>query len=223
LGSRRIAHTDSLDTAKSISCGTVSEQKASRDVITQLVTRAWDMYLAARGLKSHEMSGGRRAFYFDADSLPNENASFVRADGSKTYRALRGYKTVSKGKQYWHFAVTVRPTLHPEPLLIVTAHVVFSDDNRNAWLSTDRMHRARRSQCKDWWNDTWRDRILATLSWLAEGDSAVTLPVSSSPAGVVEARPIEFVSPVTLHEPSSEPEPDGSGEDDDDDDETDGA
>jgi hypothetical protein len=28
------------------------------------------------------------------------------------------------------------------------------------------MHSARRRQCKSWWNDEWRDRILAAMTWL---------------------------------------------------------
>lgn len=28
------------------------------------------------------------------------------------------------------------------------------------------MHKARRSQCKQWWNDDGRDGILAAMAWL---------------------------------------------------------
>ena len=78
------------------------------------------------------------------------------------------------------------------------------DDGRTIWSSPGAMHRARRSQCKNWWNDDWRDRVLASLAWLAEGGESFGLPLSTGSAtATVAARPLEFLSPVTLLEPSA--------------------
>jgi len=115
-----------------------------------------------------------------------------------------GYKTRKSGtKRHWHFAVSAKPAVHPQPMLQVRAHVLFSDDGRTIWSSADAMHRARRSQCKQWWNDDWRDRILASMAWLVGDGTSLNLPVSAGSATVVvDPRPLEFLSPVTLLEPS---------------------
>ena len=75
---------------------------------------------------------------------------------------------------------------------------------RTIWSSRSAMHRARRSQCKNWWNDDWRDRILASMAWLAQDGDSLGLPLSAgSVAAVVAPRPFEFLSPVTLREPTA--------------------
>ena|SRR2546428_10712277 len=62
------------------------------------------------------------------------------------------------------------------------------------------MHRARRSQCKQWWNDDWRDRLLATMTWLSQGAPIIALPLGTSTFAMVPIRPLAFESPVALNE-----------------------
>jgi hypothetical protein len=111
-----------------------------------------------------------------------------------------GYKTTASGKRHWHFAVSGQPAVHPEPMLMLRSHVMFSDDGVELWESDSRMHKARRSQCKQWWNDDWRDRLLASLSWLANGEGVIKLPVGKSVFAELELYPIEFESPIRLNE-----------------------
>lgn len=65
------------------------------------------------------------------------------------------------------------------------------------------MHRARRSQCKDWWNPQWRDRLLRAMSWLADGDSTLAIPVSSTESVVISTEPMTFKSPVSYNDPET--------------------
>ena len=62
------------------------------------------------------------------------------------------------------------------------------------------MHRARRTQCKNWWNDDWRDRLIASIAWLADSQTSIALPLGNSVHAEVSARPVEFTSPTTLDE-----------------------
>jgi len=65
------------------------------------------------------------------------------------------------------------------------------------------MHQARRSQCKDWWNAQWRDRVLGAVGWLADGAETMTIPVSSGESLSVSAMPLEFMSPVSYDDPGA--------------------
>jgi hypothetical protein len=80
-------------------------------------------------------------------------------------------------------------------------HVIFSDDGKNIWESKDSTQRARRSQCKDWWNAAWRDRTLAVMSWLADADETMRLKVGSELDITVAKSPLTFNSPVFYVEP----------------------
>ncbi len=220
LGTLRIQSTVGVPTQQFLSDEDWKIQRENRDVVTYFVNESWKMGVAKR-LEAYDMSGGRIAFYFDVNKLPDPDVKFVGVAGKTSRRGLMGYKTTTKGKRHWHFAVSARAALHPEPVLMLRSHVLFSDDGEKLWESAALMHRARRSQCKNWWNDDWRDRLLATMTWLGDGELTFALPLGSSVRGSVSIRPLEFASPVTLNEHArDEPEPeeevaDGDEEEDD--------
>jgi len=86
------------------------------------------------------------------------------------------------------------------------------------------------SQCKNWWNDDWRDRILAVMSWLTDENGEIIIPLSSVEAIRVNKLPLLFNSPVFFNDPvkptssetadtAAEPETDDEVEYDDEEDE----
>ena len=234
LGTLKIHQTETFETPLFLS-EEGADRQSRRNIVTELLTDAWDRFAVTRGLKKYEMASGRIAYYFDLDALPSPNVAFVGVDGAKTHRGLMGFSTRKKGdittKRHWHFAVSVKPAVHPQTMFQMRAHVLFSDDGRNIWSSTEpklrdrmlrAMHRARRTQCKSWWNDEWRDRILATMAWLASDAQTLNLMLSESSAvAAVDARPLEFLSPVTLLEPSRGAESEADIFEDDEEDEDD--
>ena len=201
----RIQDVETFDTTSFMSEEN-QRRRDNRNIVVGILTDAWEQFASSRELKSFEMANGRAAFYFDLDVLPGSIVFFTSVDGARKRRSLMGYKTRKSGMlRHWHFALTAKPAVHPQPVLQVRTHVLFSDDGRTIWSSPDARHRARRSQCRQWWNDDWRDRILASMSWLAINGSSLTLPLSvSSAVAVVGLRPVEFLSPVSLREPSAD-------------------
>ena len=199
LAPLRLNRTERLDLAEFLSEDN-PHRRDNRNLVTALLREAWERYAVASGLQRLTMASGRAVFYFRLDALPNPNVRFLSVDGTATYRALMGYRKRQSGhKRHWHFAVSARPAVHPQPMLQIRAHVLFSDDGLTLWSSPSAMHRARRSQCKNWWNDDWRDRILATMTWLARDGRCLVLPLSTGQAAaVVAARPLEFLSPVSV-------------------------
>src|SRR4029077_14746042 len=58
-------------------------------------------------------------------------------------------------------------------------HVVFTEDGE-PYESDRRQHRARRSQCKNWFNNDWLDRIIATLTFLSDEQQMLRVRVASA-------------------------------------------
>lgn len=199
LGTLRVQSTVAIPIAEFMNDADYQQQKENRDFVTYFLNEAWKM-TAAKRLAAYDMSGRRIAFYFDKKSLPEPDVKFISVGGKPTRRGLMGYKTVSKGKRHWHFAVSAKAAVHPSPMMILRSHVLFSDDGEALWTSANGMHRARRGQCKNWWNDDWRDRLLATTAWFSGGEATFSLPLGTSVSGEVSARPLQFASPVTLNE-----------------------
>ena len=194
-----------------------------RQHLTNLLRQAWERLVATRSLPTYSFATGAPAFYFTKGMLPDDRAWYQAYDGARSWRNIIGYKTLkgardnAPGIRYWHFALELRPTSHPEIGYTMRSHVLFSDDGKTIWDSKDRLHRARRSQCKDWWNDRWRDLIAASVSFLAEGREAVRLPVGSEATICVAARPITLLSPLSFDETSLEPPVVDEHDDDDED------
>jgi len=166
--------------------------------LAQLLRIAWDQHLA-KCLPSYEMSTGQLCYYFRNGTVPDDTIDFINADGKKAWRGIVGFKTVGKErKRIWHFGISGKPIIRPETLFFIKAHVLFSDDGINLWTNKGAMGKARRNQCRQWWNDDWRDRLLATMSHIAgEGNEAISFPLGSDVCFSLGKFPLLFESPVT--------------------------
>jgi hypothetical protein len=174
--------------------------------------------MALRDLPQHALANRASCSYFVDGFAPNNTIRFQGVFGKSAERAMIGFKTGRNGKRYWHFAFSCRVICRPMLACVVRAHVVFSDDAKTLWSSASRLHRARRSQCKNWWNPVWRDRILAAVSWLADAEGMIRLPVADGLCVEVCTQPVRFRSPVSYVDPQAEADsalpPEPAGEED---------
>lgn len=148
------------------------------------------------------MANNQRCFYFTGDLVKDDYIDFERLDGQKTWRNVVGFKTLLGGRvRYWHYGITGKPILRPETLFVLKGHVLFSDDRKTLWDSKDATAKARRNQCKNWWNDDWRDRLLATMSHLTGNDATIPIRLASETAFTLSKFPMLFESPVSYLQP----------------------
>jgi hypothetical protein len=197
----------------------------------RLLRLAWEFTLAERKLPIYELANQVKSFYFPKDLLANDKAFYAGVDGNRTYRAMVGYSTrtnpttgVSK-KRFWHFGLEARPMVHPALAFVMKPHVGFTSDGATLWESKKMLASARRSQCKGWWNDKWRDMILAAMTCLADDDGVIRMKLGSDVHLSLASRPISFSSPAAytdpqiLREEELEALPDDYGRDDGEEDE----
>ena len=74
----------------------------------------------------------------------------------------------------WHVCIIAKPRVWPELVYRIHINVVLSTDGRTV-LPGDKTHARRRRLTKSWWNNIWRDRLLAAVNHLADGASGITL------------------------------------------------
>ena len=172
-----------------------------RNIVSQLLNEAWLQMIQSRGLPTHELANRKRCFYFPTGFCEKEKIHFQTLSGDKSYRAISGkYKELG----FWHFGIQTKPLLRVQQAMfgfIVKPHVVFSSDGKNLWTSDKKMHKARRAKCKSWWNSEWRDRILATMSFLADGGETIILPLAPEVYVQVNSRPLPIEVPVSFIDP----------------------
>src|SRR6266542_501370 len=179
------------------------DRPEARNFVSRLLKIAWENLIKERRLPIYELSNAQCA-YFKKGFAKDDKAFFKGVDGRRTFRQLVGYETMTRGKRFWHFGVQAKAFLYPYAAFVIKPHVVFSDDGQNIWDIPERMHTARRSQCKDWYNSEWRDRMLATISWLAEEKETIKLRLALQSTIEVSNYPLMFTSPVSYVEPQKD-------------------
>lgn len=173
----------------------------------QLLRIAWEQMLAERKLPVYQLANNVKCFYFPKNRVPNDKVFFTGVDGEKTYRAMVGFSTRTNPttgvsvKRYWHYAVQARPLVHPMLAYIFKSHVLFTSDGSTIWESKKRLAAARRSQCKSWWNDEWRDGTLAAAVHLCGGADKITVKLGSAASLSILPNPMRFCSPVSYTDP----------------------
>ncbi len=202
-----IDHSQSYDTLNFLD-GTAKcewiKSKERRDLIYKLLRRAWEFLLNFRNLSVHDMANNTSCFYFVKDVVQNDTIRFSGVTGKTNSRAVVGYKTIrnikkEETKRFWHFGFQAKPYIEyiaPTFAYYIKPHVLFSDDGKTIWDNDKRLHMARRGQCKHWWNADWRDRIFASMTWLADEEGNIKIQMSKTFSMCVASRPIEFISPV---------------------------
>lgn len=184
--------------------------KEFKKFISQLLRLSWEKLIMDKGLFFYVMANGVKCVYPTINQLGEGVVFFQGVSGKKASRNLIGYKTikatdsVEEYQRRWHFGISASPLAHPTLALAMKTHVVFTKDGSNVLDNKRLLHRARRSQCKDWWNDDWRDRLLAIMAWLSAGSTEIQISVGRDAIVAISSEPLRFLSPMSYQDPEGE-------------------
>lgn len=173
----------------------------ARAQVVNLLRQHWDLAMARRGLQRFEFAAGRVGWFFP-DGLVDGSVKFTLPDGRKVSRVVSGkFK-----ERRWHLCLVAKPMLWPTPLMRVHANMALSLDGKTP-LPGAQTQRVRMRLTKSWWNDKWRDLLLAGMNWIAEGGAAVsiaagdeTFAVSSLPLSMETAKSYRANEPRSSEE-----------------------
>jgi TIR domain-containing protein len=170
-------------------------KREAHNFMISLLRQAWDLKMKRRGLKPFETASGHIAWYMPKDYLETNRVEFLDDAGKKRRKSLVGWS--ERRKVFWHFAVEARPVLGVSPHLLLKLHVIFTPDGISPVDSKERMHLLRRRFCKNWWNDRWRDLLIAFVHWLASGEDCV-LELGMSANIRLSRKLMTIASPVSV-------------------------
>ncbi len=182
------------------------EARDALNTVNDLVRQAWEAEMRRQDLNSHELASGLLAWFFRDGQLEKNKAYFSTFGGARAYRQLVGRKSKKQADGtrvrdgFWHYAVSASIQLLPFSRIALRHHVVFTDNGAAPSNKADRMHKARRSVCKNWWNAEWRDRLLAMCARLGGGAHELPLPVGDQQIIGVGMVPMSFISPWSYFE-----------------------
>lgn len=178
--------------------GNYDQKLAKEDLawnfVVELLNDAWGRFFSQTKLKKHTLANNRLCYYFPIgfSDKGDSKVFFQGVDGKRTWRSLAGKHKNS----FWHFGIQGRAMLYPEPAFIVKSHGLASSDGIAVWESKERLHTARRRWFKNWWNAEWRDRLLATMTYLSGEKEFFEISLGPDVAISVSSSPLVFLSPV---------------------------
>ncbi len=157
------------------------KRQDARNILSSLVRQAWSLQMQKRGLSSFELASGQLAWFLSDQLIEGNKVAFIDDAGKRRRKQLVGWS--EKRQIYWHAAFEARPVVGDLNRLVLRPHVIFTADGKTPLFSKQRMHVLRRSFCKSWWNDRWRDLLIAFSRVIGE-DGEIRLYVG----------PTEFLS-----------------------------
>lgn len=164
----------------------------ARRLVANLARQAWDRLMTMRKLRSFETASGALAWYLPQGMLEGDRIIFVDDGGVIRRKKLVGWS--DRRQVFWHAAFDAQVALTGLNHVLLRQHVIFTEDGVNPIGNHARMHSLRRTFCKSWWNDRWRDLFLGFTAFLSD-QASIRLPVGPTGAIVLDA-PLRMVSPV---------------------------
>lgn len=179
--------------------GQVSWRDA-RNMVTGLLRKAWEQFARSHGLLLYKFAHGG-AWFVPLDLIEGNIATFQDENDRKRRRRLVGRS--KKRGVYWHFAVSDKISIADPRHLTLRTHVVFTQDGKTPLDSRSRADRLRKSFCKNWWNDRWRDLLRAFVADLANGKEEFSLALGGDAVATIAASPMSFEAPLSIIENGS--------------------
>lgn len=169
------------------------EHQDAKRILVSLVSKGWNNFAKDKGLVPFEQADGQIVWWFPKSLVGDNYISFEKIDKSKGRRQLTG-----KYQQFcWHFGLKGIPVLDEPRRLVFSPHVIFTTDGETT-VDKQYMHSKRRSACKSWRNDKWRELFLAAMAYLCGEGAILEIPLAANSSAEVSKLPIYLESAVSI-------------------------
>lgn len=164
--------------------------------LNYVVSDAWGRKMRALGLHRYDMASGKVAWFFPSKDGFDGLRSFADIFRVEKRKKLVGHS--QKNNVHWHYAIEIKPQFGNHPRICMIPHVVFTEDGANPLSDKAKMHRLRRGFCASWWNDRWRDLLLAYLHMISNEKDQIDIPVGIDQFISFSSRPLTLETDYTL-------------------------
>jgi hypothetical protein len=168
----------------------------ARRLATLLTNQAVSRYLSSRETLTGKLANEKTFWFFADGSCPKNEIRFLDHRGVSVRRQLIGYS--QKRRVYWHFAVEIRNlNIAGSSVVQLAPHVTFTSDGKRVLPSKAQLHSLRRSFCRSWWNNRWRDLLSAFVHAISGDDDHLRIPVGAESPMLIQSRFLNFTSPIS--------------------------
>jgi hypothetical protein len=148
----------------------------AQNYLKRLLWKGFMVFARKRGLKTTEMANKVLSFYYPSGVLTKDKTTISYGNRFKTKNVIGKY-----GESFWHFAVSCKVMLKPTVAFNLRSHIVFSDNAVDVWNDSNKIHSARRKKGKTWFNEHWRDQLMAFINGLkVTQDAEIIIPLNEN-------------------------------------------
>ena len=134
--------------------------------------------LRNKGYRKTELSNKKYVFYRPIYKKKPIPIHFKYKYSSKNKRKSLGGRYKDKG--FWHYGISIQPIVHPFIGASIKPHLIFTQDGVNIIDNDSTQHSYRRNKGKTFFNEQWRDMLIALLFSLQDNNEEIKLSVSQS-------------------------------------------
>lgn len=152
----------------------------ARRAIVRLCNLAIDKFFAEKNTEPYQMSN-KIGYWFKKGALDKDKHNKVLLVGKQK-------------DKHWHYGLSSYTKLYPFPVLVFNSHIYFTTDGETLIDKASIQHSARRKQGKGWYNDDWKNKMQAFVSYLSGNEDTFSFEVGSEEKIIISASPKEFLS-----------------------------
>ena len=138
--------------------------------------------LYKKGFRKTVISNKRYVYYLPAYQKKFNSISFLYKYSSQKHSKRKSLGGIFKNKGYWHYGISILPVLTPFVGVSVKSHLIFTKDGRKVIEKDSVQHSYRRSKGRNFYNEHWRDMLIALLASLQDTNGKIEIPVTKKGA-----------------------------------------
>lgn len=161
------------DVISGISSNSFPTWKDVKNHFVHLLDSIMNRLLINKGLLSYQLSN--RIAYFLPKGDGFSKIKFVYPDTEIKKRKTIGGSYLDIG--YWHYAISTRSILTPILGFSIKSHVIFTHDGQQVISDEKKQHSYRRNKCKRYYNDVWRNLLLAFMQKLKDPEDNIHIKI----------------------------------------------
>lgn len=171
------------------------QKEEAEKIFKALVNKSFSTLMEEKGLKKF-CNSKSITWWLPKGLLENNKVFFLNIQNEKTRRNLCG---ISK-KVFWNFGIQTKILFEPELCILLKPQILFSEDGQKLIYDEKIQSSYRKSRTKTWYNEKWRELIIAFMNWVANFQEMLTIGSSSEQQIIISSRPLLFECPISLNE-----------------------
>ena len=150
------------------------------NALKSLLFKCLKSFFQTNNLINYQLANKRNAYYFQK-STPNITKikfKYPFSPDKKKEIKTKGLVGIFDHDKYWHYGISYQTILSPIIGFSLKSHLIFTSDGQSKFFDQKKQHSYRRKKGKHFFNEEWRDMLLAFIQALKDKNEIIKVPIS---------------------------------------------